>query len=390
MTKKIFALVAAVVLVAAVALSGCGSQGQGNTPAPAGDTIKIGVVTSITGDAAAYGTHSTNGAKLAAEQINAAGGINGKKIELIVEDDEGKPEKAVDAFNKLVDKDKVSLIIGATITKCSLAIAPLAQQQNILMITPTSTNEEVTKFGDYVFRTCFIDPFQGIVAAKFATGELGKKKAAIVYDNGNDYSKGLTTQFEATFAENGGQIVGKEAYSLNDQDFSAILANIKNSDPEVLYIPDYYSKVALIAKQVRDQGMEDVILLGGDGWDEIINHAKDEVVGSFYSNHYSPESDDDQVKSFISAYKEAYNNLDPNAFAALGYDAMQLVAKAVGDAGSAEAPAVRDAMAKISGKFVTGDISFDENRNPVKSAVMIRVEKEGDNVVAKYYSTVNP
>ncbi len=388
MTKKIFALVAAIVLVAAMALSGCGSNGQ--SAPPAGETIKIGVVTSITGDAAAYGTHSTNGVKLAAEQINADGGVNGKKIELIIEDDEGKPEKAVDAFNKLADKDKVNLIIGATITKCSLAIAPLAQQQNILMITPTSTNEEVTKFGDYIFRTCFIDPFQGIVAAKFSAGELGKKKAAIVYDNGNDYSKGLATQFEATLVENGGQIVGKEAYSLNDQDFSAILANIKNSNPEVLYIPDYYSKVALIAKQVRDQGMKDVILLGGDGWDEIINHAKDEIVGSFYSNHYSPESDDPQVQSFISAYKAAYDNLDPNSFAALGYDAMQIVAKALNEANSTDSAAVRDAMASISDKFVTGNISFDENRNPVKSAVMIRVEKEGDNVVAKYYSTVNP
>ena len=384
MTKKVLALVAAVVLVA-MALSGCGSSGKAG-----GDTIKIGMIMSLTGDAAAYGTHSLNGTKIAVEEINAAGGVRGKKIELIIEDDENKPEKAIDVFNKLVDKDKVDIIIGATTSKCSLAVAPLAQQQGILMITPTSTNEEVTKFGDYIFRACFIDPYQGIVNAKFALSDLGKKKAAIVYDNGNDYSKGLTTQFEATFAENGGQIVAKEAYSLNDQDFSAILANVKNANPDILFIPDYYSKVALIAKQVRDQGMKDVILLGGDGWDEIINHAKDEIVGSFYSSHYSTESDDAQVQTFIKTYKETYDNLEPNSFAALGYDAGQLIGKALLEASATDAKSVRDALAKISGKFVTGNIAFDENRNPIKSAVMIRVEKEGDNVVAKYYSTVNP
>ena len=387
MTKKVFALVAALVLVAAMVLSGCSSSGKTNGEA---DTIKIGMIMSLTGDAAAYGTHSLNGTKIAVEEINAAGGIRGKKIELVVEDDENKPEKAIDAFNKLVDKDGVDIIIGATTSKCSLAVAPLAQQQGILMITPTSTNEEVTKFGDYVFRACFIDPYQGIVNAKFALNDLGKKKAAIVYDNGNDYSKGLTTQFEATFTENGGEIVAKEAYSLNDQDFSAILANVKNANPEVLFIPDYYSKVALIAKQVRDQGMSDVILLGGDGWDEIVNHAKDEIVGSFYSSHYSTESDDTQVQGFIKKYKETYDNLEPNSFAALGYDAGQMIGKALLEASGTDAKSVRDALANVSGKFVTGNISFDENRNPVKSAVMIRVEKDGDNVVAKYYSTVNP
>lgn len=397
--RKLMSMVLSLIILVSLVLTACSSA----TPAPASSgapasgapaaskptTVKLGLIMPMTGDIAAYGIGTANAVKLAISELNAESATTGITYEVIVEDDENKPEKTIDAFNKLTSKDDVDVIVGALASKCSLAIAPLAQQTGIPMITTSSTNENVTLAGDFVFGACFIDPFQGTVVAKFAADSLKKKTAAIVFDNGNDYSKGLATQFEKSFVEYGGTVVAKEAYSINDKDFSAILAKIKENNPEVIFIPDYYSTVALIAKQVRDQGMTDAILLGGDGWDEIVNNAGAEVAGSFYSNHYAPESDDADVQDFVKKYQAAYNET-PNALAALGYDAVKIVAKAVQAAGSSEPAAIRDAMAKVEGKFVTGNIKFNENRNPVKSAVMIKVEKADSGLAARYYETVNP
>ena len=353
-------------------------------------TIKIGAIMPMTGDVSLYGTGTINSIKIAIDEINKAGGINGMQVDLIFEDDENKPEKSVDAYNKLVTKDKVDVIIGCLTSKCSLAVAPLAQKDKIPMITTSSTNADVTLVGDYIFRTCYIDPFQGTVCANFAAGKLGKKAAAIVYDNGNDYSKGLATEFEKAFVEKGGTIVAKEAYSLNDQDFSAILTKVKEAQPDILFIPDYYSKVSLIAKQVRSLGMTDLTMLGGDGWDEIANNAGDEVIGGYYINHFSADSTEPMAVEFVSKYKAAYNNETPNALAVLGYDAMKIIGEGIKAAGSTDKAKVRDAIAKVNGKFLTGNISFDANRNPVKGAVILKLDKVDGKLVAAYFDTVNP
>lgn len=380
--KRMKLLALTLVLVMAAGLfAGC---------AAGDDTIKIGTIQPLSGEIAVYGEQTANAMQLAVDEVNAAGGILGKQVELIVEDDEANPPKTKDAFSKLVDKDKVVGILGALTSNSSLAIAPDAQAQKIPMITSSSTNEKVTEFGDYVFRTCFIDPFQGAVNAKFAIETLGITKASILFDNTNDYSKGLAENFEIIFVEMGGEIISKESYAKGDKDFNAQLTTIKGGMPEVLFIPDYYSTVSLIAKQVRAQGMEDVIMMGGDGWDEIVNNAGEEVVGSFYSNHYSPESDDPDVKAFVAKYKEKYNDVTPNALAALGYDAAMVMMQAIEAAGSTDPEKIRDAIAATDSKFVTGHIKYDEKRNPIKSAVMIEVVNDGGTIKAVYAGTVNP
>lgn len=375
----------------APAASGAASAAAGTSAAPSGDPIKVGAIMPMTGDVSVYGVSTSNAIKIAIDEINKAGGINGRQVVLDLADDQNLPDKSVDVYKKLTSQDKVDVIIGSVASKCTLAIAPLAQADGIPLITTASTNADVTKTGDYIFRTCFIDPFQGTVCAKFATENLKKTKAAIMYDNGNDYSKGLATEFEKAFTAAGGTIVDKEAYTKDDADFSVVLSKIKAAGPEIIFLPDYYGKDALITKQVRDAGMADVIMLGGDGWDGIVGNAGLEVAGSYFSNHYDPGATDPDVVAFVGKYKAAYNDT-PNALAALGYDAMEIVAKAITAAGSTDKAKVRDAMAKVTGKFVTGNISFDPaTHNPVKSAVIVTLVKGDDGkLAAKYFATVNP
>jgi branched-chain amino acid transport system substrate-binding protein len=258
------------------------------------------------------------------------------------------------------------------------------------MITPTSTNEKVTLAGDYIFRVCYIDSFQGQVVAKFASETLKGKKAAVLYDVSNDYSVGLTTNFSDKFIALGGAVVAKESYNTGDKDFNAQLTKIKAAKPDVLFIPDYYSTVSLIAKQVRAQGIK-IPMLGADGWDEITNNAGDEALNSFYSNHYSPDANDPDVQKFVTAYKAANNGTVPNALAALGYDGAYVLANAIKAAGKTDSAAIRDALVKTNIKLVTGQITFDANRNPIKSAVILEVVKGADGkLTTKYNSTVNP
>jgi branched-chain amino acid transport system substrate-binding protein len=357
--------------------------------AQSGGTIKIGTIQPISGQIAAYGTQTRNAIELAFEQINAKGGVLGMKLKLIAEDDEANPEKTTNAFKKLSAQDKVPVIIGALTSKCSLAITDLAQAKQIVMISPSSTNDKVTDAGNFIFRTCYKDSFQGVVVAQFAFETLKAKKAAILFDNTNDYSKGLTASFKEKFEALGGKVVASESYVTGDTDFNAQLTKIKGLQPDTIFIPDYYSTVSLIAKTVRSQGIK-VPMLGADGWDEITNNAGDEVLNCFYSNHYSTDSKDAEVQAFISAYKAKYKET-PNALAALGYDSAYIVADAIKAAGSTKPVAIRDAMAKTNKKFVTGQIKFDANRNPVKSAIMLEVVKGADGkLTTKYAGTVNP
>lgn len=373
-------LLLALCAVAAIALASCTGKS---------DTIKIGTIQPISGPVSAYGIQTRDAINLAFAEINAAGGVLGKKLVLVAEDDEANPEKTTTAFTKLSTKDKVPVIIGALTSKCSLAITELAQGKQVVMISPSSTNDTVTDAGDFIFRACYKDSFQGAVVAQYAFESLKAKSAAILFDNTNDYSKGLTTNFTEKFESLGGKVVATESYASGDTDFNAQLTKIKAAKPGVLLIPDYYNTVSLIAKQVRAQGLN-IPMVGADGWDEITNNAGDEVLNSFYSNHYSPDASDQDVQDFIAAYQAKYKVV-PNALAALGYDAAYMIAEAIAAAGSTDSTKIRDALAKTDKKYVTGNIKFDENRNPVKSAVMLEVVKGADGKLAtKYAGTVNP
>jgi len=376
MLKVSFALSA----IAAVLFVGCAKAES--------KTVKIGGIYPLSGNVAVYGVEAKNGVLLAIEEINAAGGINGKQVELIAEDDEGNPEKTVNAYKKLTTKDGVKVIVGSLTSGCTQAITSLAQAQKVVVVAPAATAVAVTDAGNFIFRTCFIDPFQGTVGAKFASGNLGSKKAAILYDVGNDYSVGLYENFKIAFEAAGGSIVAAESYSTGDKDFNAQLTKIKNAAPDVVYLPDYYSTVALIAKQLRAQGIMTPIV-GADGWGGIVDNAGDEVLNGFYSDHYAADSTDQKVIDFVAKYSAKYG-ATPTAFAALGYDAMYVIKDAMVASASTDSVKVQAALEKTSGSYVTGNLTFDAKRNPTKSAVMLEIVKKDGKLAPVYKATINP
>ena len=369
-----------VAMIAGMMFTGCSKKTS--------DTIKIGGIFPLSGSVAVYGTECRNGVEMAISEINAAGGINGNMVVLIAEDDEGSPEKSVNAYKKLVTKDKCSIIIGSLTSGCTAAISSLAQAQKVLLLAPAATQTDITDAGDYVFRACFIDPFQGTVGGKFALEDLGAKNAAVLYDVQNDYSIGLYENFKVVFEQGGGKIVAEESYSTGDKDFNAQLTKIKTTNPDVVYLPDYYGTVALIAKQLRAQGIN-VPIVGADGWDGIIDNAGDEVLNGFYSNHYAADSTDEKVVTFVNSYKAKYGST-PVSFAALGYDCVYLLKDAMGAAKSADSTTLKDQLMKTNGAYVTGNLTFDAKRNPVKSAVMLEIVKQDGKLAPVYKTTVNP
>ena len=351
--------------------------------------IKIGGVAPLSGNVAVYGVECKNGIDLAVEEINAAGGVAGKKLVFICEDDEGMPDKTVNAFKKLITKDKVSIVIGSLTSGCAKAITTLAQARGVVQIAPAATSPDITDAGNFIFRACFIDPFQGTVGDKFAAENLGAKNAAILYDLQNDYSVGLAENFKASFTAAGGRIAAEESYAGGDKDFNAQLTKIKNASPDVVYLPDYYGTVALVAKQLRAQGIQCPIV-GADGWDGLVGTAGDEVLNGYYSNHYAIDSTEDKVREYVAAFRAKYNK-NPNAFAALGYDSVYMVKDAIEAAGSTDAAAVRSALEKTNGSYVTGHLTFDAKHNPVKSAVMLKIVSDGNGGIKTVYdTTVNP
>lgn len=351
--------------------------------------IVIGGIFPLSGSVAVYGVECKNGVDLAIEEINAAGGINGKKVFLVSEDDEGNPDKTVVAFKKLTTRDGVGIVIGSLTSGCTNAITTLSQAKKVLQIAPAATAPEITSAGNYIFRACFIDPFQGTVGGKFSAETLNAKRAAVLYDLGNDYSVGLYENFVKAFKADGREVVAVDSYSTGDKNFNAQLTKIKNANPDVVYLPDYYATVALIAKQLRAQGINTPIV-GADGWDGLTTVAGSEVLNGYYSNHYSADSTESVVQKFVSAFNEKYSK-DPNSFAALGYDCVYMIRDAMVASGSSDVASVRDAMEKTDNDYVTGHLTFDENRNPVKSAVMLELVSDVDgNLTTAYKTTVNP
>ena len=376
----LLSLAFALAVACALSFAGCAKADTG--------TIKIGGIYPLSGGVAVYGVEAKNGVEMAVEEINAAGGIDGRMVELIAEDDEGNPEKTVNAYKKLTTKDQVKIIIGSLTSGCTQAITSLAQAQKVVVVAPAATMASITDAGNFIFRVCFIDPFQGTVGAKFASANLGAKKAAVLYDVGNDYSVGLFDNFKIAFEAAGGTVVAAESYNTGDKDFNAQLTKIKNASPDVVYLPDYYSTVALIAKQLRAQGITAPIV-GADGWGGIVDNAGDEVLKGFYSDHYASDSTDQKVVDFVAKYKAKYN-ATPTAFAALGYDAMYVIKDAMVASKSTDSVKVQAALEKTSGSYVTGNLTFDEKRNPTKSAVILEIVKKDGKLAPVYNATINP
>ncbi len=351
--------------------------------------IVIGHYGSMTGSEATFGASTDNGIKLAVEEINAAGGINGKKVRLITYDDKGDAREAGTAVTRLVTKDRVAAVLGEVASGLSLAGAPVCQENGVPMITPSSTNPKVTKVGDMIFRVCFIDPFQGSVCAKFAreSEKLKASKAAILTDQASPYSVGLQEEFEKAFIALGGSVVSKQTYQAGDQDFSAQLTAIRSSEPDVIFVPGYYTDVGNIALQAKKLGLN-TPLLGGDGWDssklgEIGGKALD---GCFYSNHYSQQDPSERVQDFIKKYSAKHKET-PDGLAALGYDAARILFEAMGRAKSLGGADLAAELAKTKDfDGVTGRISIDADRNAVKPAVILEMK----NSQPEFVTTIQP
>lgn len=370
-------------LVLAAGCSGSADSGS------AADVIRVGEFASLTGKEATFGTSSHRGTMLAIEEVNAAGGVQGKQIELVYEDNRSLQGESSTIAKKLITRDKVVALLGEVASGRSLEAGPIAQQNRIPMISPSSTNPKVTQTGDYIFRVCFTDPFQGRLLAEFARRSLKAQKVAILSDVSQAYSVGLAEYFREPWLAGGGTIVSDEKYNGGEKDFKAQLTTIKATNPDAIMVPGYYTDVGLIVAQARQLGIT-VPLFGGDGWEapELIEIAGAKALeGTYYSTHFSPESTEPGAQKFVAAYKARYEGQVPDAMAALGYDSAMVLIDAMRRAGTTDGPALRDALAATSGfEGATGATTLDANRDATKAAVIITV-KDGR---FEYVETIAP
>jgi branched-chain amino acid transport system substrate-binding protein len=371
---------------------GASASGGIGTAAETAQRVVVGHVGSLTGDNATFGKSADDGLRLALEERNAKGGIKGKPVAVVTLDDQGRAEEAAVAATRLITQDKVSLLFGEVASSRSLAMAPIADSNRVPMVSSASTNPRVTKDGDktrpYVFRVCFTDPFQGAVMARFARETKKITRVGILRDVGNDYSVELSRYFSGTFRELGGEIVVDQSYKAGDQDFKAQLTAIKAKDPEAIYVPGYYTEVALMSRQARELGMKQV-LLGGDGWDsdKLYEIAKGALDGAYFSNHYAPEDPSPLIQGFVGKYKAAHAGAVPDAMAVLGYDAANVAFDAMERAKNLSPSAIRDALEQTKDfRGVTGTITIDADHNARKAAVVMTIEKNAP----KYTATIAP
>ncbi|WP_308636493.1 ABC transporter substrate-binding protein [Paenibacillus silvisoli] len=359
-------------------LAGCGAKGTNGGSSD--DVIKIGVNLELSGAVASYGQSIAEGIELGVEEINAKGGIDGKKIELVKADNKSDAAEATNAAIKLTSQDKVAAIIGAATSGNTKAQVQIAQDNKTVLLTPSGTSPDLTgtdSVNDYIFRTCFIDPFQGSVAANFAATKLNIKNAAIFADSASDYAKGLAASFKETFAAAGGTVVAEEAYAAKDTDFRATLTRIKAANPEFVFIPGYYEEVGLIIKQAREMGIT-VPFMGGDGWDspKLVELAgADALNNTFITNHYSSGDPDAKIQKFVESFKGKYSDKSPDAFNALGYDSIYLLSDSIDRADSTDGERIKDAMAQTKDLgLISGTFTFDEMHNPIKTATVLKYE----------------
>jgi len=362
------------IVVATGVIAACGTPER-----PRNAEILVGEYGSLTGSEATFGQSNHNGIMLAVDEINAAGGVGGKKIKVLTEDDQSKAEEAANAVSKLISSSDVSAIIGEIASSNTLAAAPICQQNRVPMITPGSTNPSVTRKGDYIFRLCFVDGYQGPVLARYVAEELHLRRAALFTDVRSDYSTGLGASFSQVFTSLGGTIVARQSYAKGDNDFHSQLTAIKNAKPDIIFVPGYYNDAAPIAIQARDLGIT-VPLIGGDGWEspKLIEIGGKSLEGCMYANHYHADDPTPVVREFVTKYEKRYG-ARPDAVAALAYDAMRVLADAMRRAGPGfDRPKLRDAIAATKDfPVVTGTITFDADRNPVGKRVVIDEIRDG-------------
>ncbi len=383
-----------IILTAVLALavtSGCTRKSDtaagGGTEKASANEILVGEYGSLTGSEATFGISTSNGIKMALDEVNKAGGVKGKQIKLITLDNQGKSEEAAAAVTRLITQNGVTAVLGEVASSRSMAAAPIAQQNKIPMISPSSTNPKVTEVGDYIFRVCFIDPFQGTVMAKFASENLKAKKVAILRDVKSDYSVGLADFFIKKFKDLGGEIVSDQSYQSGEMDFKAQLTQIKAAKPDAVFVPGYYTEVGLIARQARQLGLT-VPLMGGDGWDssKLFEIGGTAINGNYFSNHYTTESTEPVVVEFIKKYKERYGDT-PDGLAALGYDSAKVLVEAMARTADLKPSQIRDEIAKTKDfNGVTGKITIDAQRNAVKPAVIVKV----DGNINRFVTTIAP
>jgi branched-chain amino acid transport system substrate-binding protein len=363
-------------------------EGSGAAGATTEGPVKVGEVGSMTGTEATFGISSDRGIQLRVKEVNGAGGVKGRQIQIIALDDQGKPEEAATAATRLISSERVVALLGEVASTRSMFMADKAQPAKVPMVSPSSTNPKVTEKGDYIFRACFIDPFQGYVMAKFATDNLKLKKFAILKDVRNDYSVGLAQNFEENVKKMSGQIVATESYSNGDVDFKAQLTNMKAAQPEALYVPGYYTDVGLVARQAREVGIT-VPLLGGDGWDseKLYEIGGAALEGSYFSNHYSVDDPSPAIQEFVAKFKKEYGGQLPDSLAAQAYDASGMLFEAMQKSPDLTGPNIQKTLAGTKGFHgVTGDITLDDHRNPLKPAVVLKVAKGGKyDFVTKIY-----
>jgi branched-chain amino acid transport system substrate-binding protein len=353
--------------------------------------IKIGLITPLSGDVKTFGESVRNSFLIAVEEANAKGGAAGMKIVPVIQDDKNDATEAANVANLLVNQHRVKAIVGSVTSKATIPVSDIIQSAKIPTISPTATNPKVTvadgKRKDYMFRACFIDPFQGAVMAKFSRETLKGKHAAVLYDASNDYSKGIAEVFRDAFRKQGGKVVSFESYGKDDVDFSALLTKVKTSGADILFLPDYYNKVGLIAKQVKEKGLK-VRLVGPDGWDspDLVKIAGAAIEGGYFSNHYSPEDKRPEVAAWVKKYKAKHGQV-PDALGTLAYDATNLLIEAIRKAGSDDPKKIRDAMASIRNfKAVSGNSTLDRNGDMIKSAAILKIEGGRQ----KFVKMVNP
>jgi branched-chain amino acid transport system substrate-binding protein len=409
MSKRVFTLLSLLV-IASLVLAACAQQpaateapaaateapaaateapaAETEAPAATGGELKIAILAPLSGQVATFGESTRNGAQLAIDEWNEKGGVLGMTIVPIVEDSQCSADPAVNAANKVIDQDGVKYIVGEVCSSASIPVSQITEAKGIVQISPTSTNDTLTINADgtakkFIFRACYNDSFQGLVTGKFALDNLQAQTAFILYDQGNDYTIGLANSFEQTFTEGGGEIVGKETYTAQDTDFSAILAKVSEAAPDVIFLGDYYPIVNLVTAQAKERGIT-APFLGGDGWDSSdLDRAASE--GGYYSNHYSPEDQRAIVQDWLQKYEAKYGSV-PDALATLGYDATNILIASIEAAGVDDPTAVAEAMAGLAWEGVSGSITFNEQHNPVKAAVVLQVT--GGEV--KYVDTVEP
>jgi branched-chain amino acid transport system substrate-binding protein len=379
--EQTYVLLLAPLLLACVVCGGCGRQQQQRAEVvvkPADEKIRIGAIMSLTGDTAQYGISALNGMRMAVEEANAGGGVKGHRVELIVQDTRSDAVETEEVVRRLAEESRVHALVGEIVSSRSLAAARVAQRSGVPMLTPSATSPEVTAQGNFVFRSCYTDTFQGAAIARFAARSLGARRAAILLDREQPYSVELAGFIREAFARQGGEVVAEQDYRAGAGDFSVQLAEVGAAKPDVIFVPGYYLEAGLLARQARELGIE-APFVGGDGWDSprLYEIGGQALAGDFFSSHFSSDDPDPQVQRFVADYRRLFNSA-PDSFAATAYDAARIMLDAVARASALERAAIRDSLAATRDfPGVTGTVTFNAERNAVKPIVIIRIGENG-------------